>query len=397
MKKITVLIMAMLLVFTAVPTAYAESTHKVNYKDLKATNWAYDSVSSMSEKGIIKGYPDGSFKPNNTVTYGEFIKMVIVASTNKDIGNSKKGNWSKSYYDKAVELKYFGNTDIKEEKLNSKIPRNNMSIIISGAIDYMAGGKVTYGANNGDGTSKENLAEIVYNNLNDISEKTLNVDTIIKVYASGIINGYEDNTFRPNNTLTRAESATIINRLIDEKKRIIPDLKIKKSVDEMLSISLDDGTTMAQYLGVNSAEQLRKKDPMVYYSFLSKETNNISEVITDTSGVKSLMFHCEYYKIVDMKDIGITSIKKVTNKFNEEAIEVLPGDDLTNVLLIKNKKVVCDLSSATGNGTEKATLFFPESTTYYNGAWENTKLMDFDYMGFWSSTGKTIFLVKKIW
>ena len=68
----------------------------------------------MSDKVIIKGYPDGSFRPDNTVTYGEFIKMALIAGTGRDEGNSTPGHWASNYYNKALELNYFTEYDHRQ-------------------------------------------------------------------------------------------------------------------------------------------------------------------------------------------------------------------------------------------------------------------------------------------
>ncbi|QHI72519.1 S-layer homology domain-containing protein [Aminipila terrae] len=183
-----------------------------NYSDLKSTNWAYEAVNTMSQKGIVKGYRDGSFKPGNIVTYGEFIKMALVASTGQDVGNSTTGNWAKGYYDKALELKYFGNTDIKADQLDSQIPRSDMALIISSIL----------------GDKKIDNYDKLESSLKDVSSSIKHDYDVIKSYAAGIITGYEDSTFRPDKTLTRAESAIVIYRLTDESKRVLPGEKKKE-------------------------------------------------------------------------------------------------------------------------------------------------------------------------
>ncbi|QAT43834.1 S-layer homology domain-containing protein [Aminipila luticellarii] len=217
-KKLLSVMLAGYLLIGAASAAYAAdgntpSAGNVNYSDLKSTNWAYGAVSTMSEKGIVKGYQDGSFKPANTVTYGEFIKMALIAATGEDIGNSTEGNWAKGYYDKALELKYFGSTDIKADQLDRRIPRSDMALIISSIL----------------GDTKIGNYDELENSLKDVNAATKYDYDIIKAYAAGIITGYEDSTFRPENTLTRAESATVIYRLIDESKRVLPEEKKEES------------------------------------------------------------------------------------------------------------------------------------------------------------------------
>ena len=48
----------------------------------------------------------------------------------------------------------------------------------------------------------------------DVDESNKYYKAIVAAAASGLVNGYEDNTFRPNNTITRAEVVTVINRLL---------------------------------------------------------------------------------------------------------------------------------------------------------------------------------------
>jgi len=223
MRKSIAQIVLFMLVITNALTVYASG-----YADVKSNNWAYEAVTEMSNKEIVKGYPNGSFLPNNTVTYGEFIKMALIAATGEDTGNSETGNWAEKYYDKALEYKYFTVYDINKSQLNDKITRAHMALIISSIL--------------GD-VSIKNYDEI-QKGITDITYKTSYEYDITKAYATGILTGYTDNTFRPDKTLTRAEAATVIYRLVDESKRQYPDAVSgegestavkEKTIDEMIT------------------------------------------------------------------------------------------------------------------------------------------------------------------
>ncbi|QOX65050.1 S-layer homology domain-containing protein [Anoxybacterium hadale] len=201
MKKIMTLIVSASMIMGSAAAVYG-----ADYSDLKNTNWAYEAVNAMSNQNIVKGYPDGSFHPSDTVTYGEFIKMALTADTGSDIGNAESGYWAESYYNKALEEKYFLVTDIGKSMLSMEIPRSDMALIISAIL-----GEATI----------ENYEEL-QKNIKDISYKTKHEYDITKAYATGILTGYTDKTFRPDNTLTRAEAATVIYRLVDESKRVLP-------------------------------------------------------------------------------------------------------------------------------------------------------------------------------
>ena len=55
------------------PTSPSASSH---FSDVKMDHWAYASIKWGSAEGIIKGYPDGSFKPDNPVTEAQFVMML---------------------------------------------------------------------------------------------------------------------------------------------------------------------------------------------------------------------------------------------------------------------------------------------------------------------------------
>lgn len=73
---------------------------KSNFKDVPDGNWAYDYVSAAFEGGIIKGYEDGTFKPNGRITRAEIAVMLsrafdlVDGDTVKDFNDVPTGNWS---------------------------------------------------------------------------------------------------------------------------------------------------------------------------------------------------------------------------------------------------------------------------------------------------------------
>ncbi len=179
------------------------------FSDIKDSDWFYEAVNKMSQSGIVKGYPDGTFKPNDTVKYAEFVKMFIVAVTGEDIGNSQKGHWAENYYHKGIELGLFTEYDINLNDLGHEIPRKVMALMVS---------------NNFYGTEINNY-DAVETSIPDLEDGKPYQHEIIKSYGMGILTGYENGEFRPEGTLTRAESATVINRTLNENERIVPQFE----------------------------------------------------------------------------------------------------------------------------------------------------------------------------
>lgn len=49
------------------------------YSDMQESHWAYKQIKQLSEKSVVIGYPDGTFKPDENVTRAEFASMAIKA------------------------------------------------------------------------------------------------------------------------------------------------------------------------------------------------------------------------------------------------------------------------------------------------------------------------------
>lgn len=215
MKKIILIAIITLL-------ASAMAVYSAEYADVKQGNWAYEAVNAMSEKAIIIGYLDGSFRPNNTITYGEFIKMALIADTGEDVGNSPTGHWASGYYDKALELGYFTAYDIDKSQLQKEIPRAHMALIISSIL----------------GDTEIDGYDEIQEGITDITYKTKYEYDITKAYATGILTGYTDKTFKPEKTLSRAEAATVIYRLVDESKRVLPEAGKEEDEKEVKTVTV---------------------------------------------------------------------------------------------------------------------------------------------------------------
>jgi len=68
---ITGLLLALCMFFTAVGSASAAPA----FSDIHG-HWAEPQITSWMEQGLIKGYGDGSFRPNHTITRAEFVALV---------------------------------------------------------------------------------------------------------------------------------------------------------------------------------------------------------------------------------------------------------------------------------------------------------------------------------
>lgn len=125
-----------------------------SFTDVKAGDWYNNAISTLSNAGAIKGYPEGHFNPEGNITRGEFATMT-------------------SYFLKS--------------------------------------------SNN-----------ITNNKLNDISGNWAEAE-IKKLMSNGLISGYPDGSFKPEQEITRAEVTVLINGLLERtpsKDKLLSNMKV---------------------------------------------------------------------------------------------------------------------------------------------------------------------------
>ena len=57
-------------------TTLTVSAANGTFKDVAAGEWYENAVLWAQEKGIVKGHPDGTFKPNDNITRAELTSVV---------------------------------------------------------------------------------------------------------------------------------------------------------------------------------------------------------------------------------------------------------------------------------------------------------------------------------
>lgn len=235
-KRLLLLSLAASLLASAPLSAMAAN----GYSDVKTGDWFYKAVSAMSEKGIISGNPDGSFKPEDAVTYGEFIAMAVKASTGKELPAAEAPeHWSKTYYDQALESGYFTKSDISATALDIPIPRAYMALICSSIL--------------GEGAEvKGEYFDLLESSVSDVSANTKYQYEIIRSYGAGILSGYPNGTFRPEGTLNRAEAAAVIQHLADESTRSLPNIEELKEKNSDAQIAGTIEERVKAYLAGNT-------------------------------------------------------------------------------------------------------------------------------------------------
>lgn len=100
-------------------------------------HWA-ESYSKLANRyGIVRGYEDGSFKPDKNVTYAEAIAMITRVLYNGKIFNNPDGAWYESYMEKASDIGLLRN--ITNVSANDNLNRGDTAILINNLLEIIKG------------------------------------------------------------------------------------------------------------------------------------------------------------------------------------------------------------------------------------------------------------------
>lgn len=166
-------------------------------------HWAEETIQEWFDNDMLKGYEDGSFRPDVQITRAEFMTMVNNAfefTEKADINFSDVDldDWFYSEVQKAVKAGYVIGYEDNTARPGIKITRQEAALIIArikDLSDYATGA----------------------NKFNDVYE--------IASWAKGGVGavadekymiGYEDNTFRPLRFISRAEAVVTFDRVIEK-------------------------------------------------------------------------------------------------------------------------------------------------------------------------------------
>ena len=162
-------------------------------------HWAQSKIENMVGQGILSGYPDNTFKPDNQVTRAEFITMVNRAfdfTTQATINYSdvNPGDWYAEEVARAKAAGYISGYEDSTMRPNNPISRQEVAVITSKILKL-------------DGsTSLEQVNR--FSDSNEIAAWSRNA--VAAMVKAGCMSGYPDGTFKATYPMTRAEACVIL-------------------------------------------------------------------------------------------------------------------------------------------------------------------------------------------
>jgi hypothetical protein len=208
------------------------------------SHWANDAIYDMARKGIISGYDDASFKPENAITREEFAKL-IAATFSLDLGTGvaptfsdvQKDRWSYSYIEvtKDYLTGYYPPKGQAFFSPETNATREDVAVALVKILGYGPDDLVNSGS--------------LSWRFTDVEEISFGLRDYVALAAENqLISGYEDRTFRPQNPITRAEVATLLYKVIKSSAQDQAD-------GPKLEVSMPEKTTTGTFYVSGSASK----------------------------------------------------------------------------------------------------------------------------------------------
>lgn len=184
------------------------NSEAASFTDLDRVPWAYDAISFLNQKDIVRGYDNDHFGPNDHITRAQ-AALMLVNALYRDVPNTgdsiftdvKRDNF---YYDTialAAEKGLVNGYPDQTYLPNKAVTRAEATVMINQAfqIDEKAGAI----------------------GFSDVTPIKWARESIINLSSAGIINGYPNGLFEPNRSITRAEFSVILAAALEPSFRSI--------------------------------------------------------------------------------------------------------------------------------------------------------------------------------
>ena len=171
-------------------------------------HWAEAAISQMAVQGFVKGFPDGTFRPDNNISRAEFAALTVQAFAIKDAGSKvfsdTAQHWAGEYIASACAggiVKGYSDDVFGPDDL---ITREQMALMVSQAAGLQPD---TASLDCSDGDQVADWAK----------------GAVAAAYERGIISGMPDGSFRPQEHATRAQAVIVLSKSLDGKNNWLPE------------------------------------------------------------------------------------------------------------------------------------------------------------------------------
>ena len=190
---------------------------EISFPDTEG-HWAETYVEELAAEEVVGGYENGNFGPNDYITRAAITKIALnafeyeVENAESNFIDLESGAWYEDYVNSAYEYDIIGGYDDGTFKPDGYVNRAEALkiLFVASGIANMDGASIFIGS-----------ATTWENDFSDISTNDWFYEYVMQSSTGGIVSGYTDFTFGPQNYITRAEVCKIVSKMLDLKTEII--------------------------------------------------------------------------------------------------------------------------------------------------------------------------------
>jgi len=177
-----------------------EASCSPSFIDVPCDFWGYQYVEYLKNHSVTLGYPDGTFRPNNQISRAEMATFMVKARNLTYTGgltnftDVPSTHWAYNYIMAAKQAGIIGGYPDGTFKPENMVTRAEISVMVSRAGNFTYSGGLT--------------------NFSDVPSTYWGYQYIMAVKQYGIVSGYPDGTFKPDNQATRAEASVMVTKLM---------------------------------------------------------------------------------------------------------------------------------------------------------------------------------------
>jgi hypothetical protein len=181
--------------------SFAQSA--TSFSDVQSNYWAAPFIQSLSQRGVIAGFTDGSFRPEQAVTRAQFAAMLNKAFQGKNqirqgtrFGDVRSNYWAASAIQQAYTTGFLSGYPGNTFKPEQSIPRQQVLVSLANGLNYSAQSDVESTLRNFNDSS--NIAGYARSPIAAATENQI------------VVNYPNTNFLNPEATATRAQVAAFI-------------------------------------------------------------------------------------------------------------------------------------------------------------------------------------------
>lgn len=177
------------------------------FTDVAEDAWYHDYVYDLVYRGVVNGMTATTYEPEGKLTRAQFVKLLACSLADaetlktyegKHPFKDSEGHWAEAYIAWAKDKGIVEGVSATEFDPEAPITREQMATIFG-----------RYALKQGIELPKSDNAAGSFPDADKISEYAREFVELMRI--AGILNGYEDGTFRPQGNATRAEAAKLFS------------------------------------------------------------------------------------------------------------------------------------------------------------------------------------------